>query len=132
MKITGLTAITLATFLASTPLAWAQTATTSTAPAGQALVEIDKDDVMVQPYNMTVDDVEDMDIVDANGKEIAEVDEVLGTADGTPTAVSVDVGGFLGIGSKEVIIGLDQLTLAGDKLTLDMTKEQVEALPVRD
>ena len=85
--------------------------------------------VMVMPYNVTIDDLEDMDIYGPDGKEIGEVDSVLVDAAAKPVAITAEVGGFLGLGEKDVIIGLDQLTKEGDHLNVNMTKEQIAALP---
>ena len=46
-----------------------------------------------------------------------------------PVAVAAEVGGFLGMGEKDVVIGLDQLSQDGDHLKINMTKEQIGALP---
>jgi len=50
--------------------------------------------------------------------------------------VTVDVGGFLGIGAKEVALDLDNLVFMrdGDDLSLytSLTKEQLEAQPAYD
>jgi sporulation protein YlmC with PRC-barrel domain len=85
--------------------------------------------VMVMPYNVTIDDLEDMDIYGPDGKEIGEVDSVLVDAAAKPVAIAAEVGGFLGLGEKDVIIGLERLTKEGDHLKVDMTKEQIAALP---
>ena len=95
-------------------------------------VEVEDESLMVEAYGITVDDLEDMDIIGASGEEIGEVEEVLMTPDGQITAVTAEVGGFLGIGDKEVVVELDQLTHDGDQLRMDMTEEEVEALPAWD
>jgi hypothetical protein len=42
--------------------------------------------------------------------------------------VSADVGSFLGLGEKVVVIGFDQMSQDDDHLNVSMTKEQIEAL----
>jgi sporulation protein YlmC with PRC-barrel domain len=101
-------------------------AASAQAPAG--LIEIESDSQMVSEFNLTVEQLEDMNILDAAGETIGEVEEVLGTDDGTPTAFSAEVGGFLGVGDTDVVIPFDQVTLNDDNLQVDMTQEQVEAL----
>ena len=93
------------------------------------LHKAEDESVMVPALGITIDQLEDMDIYGPNGEEIGDVDEVLVDASAQPVAVSVDVGGFLGLGEKDVVIGLDQLTKDGDNLKVSMTKEQIEALP---
>lgn len=70
----------------------------------------------------------------ANDENIGEVGDVALTEDGKTDAVILDVGGFLGIGEKEVAIGMDQLVFLtdedGDKyLYTAFTQEQLEAQP---
>jgi sporulation protein YlmC with PRC-barrel domain len=121
MQFKSVTAAAFAALLATTHLAGAQ----------DALVEIENDDVVVSQLNLTVDDIEDMNVVDASGETIGEVEEVLGsTPDGEPMALSIEVGGFLGIGSRDAIVMLDQVTLVDGEIVLDMTREQIEGLPV--
>ncbi len=104
---------------------------TTTATTGQVpqMMAIDKDDMIVPGLSMRVDEVEDITVVDAAGETIGEIDEVLGTTDGTPVAVVVEAGGFLGIGEKDVIVDISRLSKNGDAVVLDMTKADIEALP---
>jgi sporulation protein YlmC with PRC-barrel domain len=119
-------ALLLAAVMAATP-ALAQQAP---APAaGDVLVEVDRDETMVPGLGISVGELEDMRIFGANGEEIGEVYDVLGDAAGQPAAVTIEVGGFLGIGEREVVIGLDEIDVVGLRLTLNRTREQIEALP---
>ncbi|APH71283.1 PRC-barrel domain-containing protein [Aquibium oceanicum] len=101
---------------------------TSLSLAQTAYTEVEDDTMIVMPFNISADDLEDMDVVGANGEEIGEVEDVLMNASGAIAAVSVEVGGFLGIGESEVVFPLDQLKLQGDDLVTSLTQEQVEAL----
>ena len=98
------------------------------APAS-GLREAEDDAMIVQPFNVSVDKLEDMNIAAANGDEVGEVDEVLVDASGQPAAVAAEVGGFLGVGDRDVVIELNHLRLDGDHLVTDLTKDQLEALP---
>ena len=80
----------------------------------------------------TVDDVEDMTIYGAGGEEVGEVDAVLVDGSGQAVAIAADVGGFLGMGERDVVIGLDRLSRNQDRLTVTMSKEEIEALPEFD
>jgi sporulation protein YlmC with PRC-barrel domain len=91
--------------------------------------EADDKSVIVQPLNVTIEDLEDMEIYGPNGEEVGEVEAVLVDASAQPVAIAADVGGFLGMGEKDVVIALDRLTQDGDHLKIDMTKEQIGALP---
>ena len=85
--------------------------------------------VMVMPFNATIEDVEEMEIYGPNGEEVGEVESVLVDASAQPVAIAAEVGGFLGMGEKDVVIGLDDLTQDGDHLKVSMTKDQIGALP---
>jgi hypothetical protein len=101
-------------------LAHAQQPTTGSAPS---LVEVEKEAMMVERFNLSVKQLADMELTDSGGKRIGEVEEVLMTPEGKITAVSVEVAG-----DKEVVMKLDQLRRQGDVLMTDLTEEQVEAL----
>jgi hypothetical protein len=73
-----------------------------------AYKEAEDDDMLVQILNRTVDDIEDMDLKNADGDKVGEVEEVLIDASGQPVAIAVEVGGFLGVGDREVVLGLDR------------------------
>ena len=70
-----------------------------------------------------------MDVYGPGGEKIGEIDEVLMNAAGQPVAVSVEVGGFLGIGEREAVVMLYQLRLDGQRFVTNLTKAQIEALP---
>jgi U3 small nucleolar RNA-associated protein 14 len=62
---------------------------------------------------------------------------VILSQDGAVDAVTIDVGGFLGIGAKEVAVGFDNLAFMRDgegrtHLYTQLTKEQLEAQPEYD
>ncbi len=78
---------------------------------------------------LTVDQIEDMDIVNAEGDTIGDIEEVLADAEGRIVAVTAEVGGFLGLGDKEVVVSLDHLELQGDRFMTALTADQLEASP---
>jgi sporulation protein YlmC with PRC-barrel domain len=88
-----------------------------------SLVEVENEAMMVESFNLSVAQLEDMEIVGSGGKRIGEVEEVLMTPEGKITAVAVEV-----VGDKEVVMELDQLLRKGDVLMTNLTEEQVEAL----
>jgi sporulation protein YlmC with PRC-barrel domain len=84
---------------------------------------------MVPQLNASVDKVEEMDILDANGKKIAEVDSVLEDSAGEVKGVAIEYGGFLGFGEKGAIVTIDQLKAQDGKLITTLTEEQLPTLP---
>ncbi|RIK86248.1 MAG: hypothetical protein DCC69_07355 [Hyphomicrobiales bacterium] len=95
--------------------------------AQAAWVEID-DNVHVAAFGATADQVEDWDVHDASGVEIGEVEEVVGTAPDTPTALVVDFEGKNGYADRDVVIPLDQFTRANNRLTLDASPDAVAGM----
>lgn len=100
------------------------------ASSGMTLQEIKSDDAMAKPLNIRAKDLRGMDIYGADGKKIADVDHVLADQSNEIKAVSADVGGFLGIGSREVVIPIDKLTkgTGKDRLHTALTKDQIGKL----
>jgi len=68
-----------------------------------------------------------------NHQEIATVSEVLLTQDGNVERVVIDVGGFLGIGSRSVAFELDELDLYQGpldlKVYLPLTESELKNKP---
>ena len=82
--------------------------------------------------NHSADDLIGQEIVDGEGTKVGDVSDLLIGSDGSIQNVLVDVGGFLGIGTRTVALDLSQVQMAqgdGEDLVVNMTKEQVEALP---
>lgn len=74
------------------------------------------------------------DVRDPSDQSIAEVSDLVLTAEGQVTDVVLDVGGFLGIGARTVAIPMDKLTVGQTeggavRIWVNMTKEELEALP---
>lgn len=90
--------------------------------------------VSVDRTGLTAELLTGADVRDSTDASIAEVSDLVLTGDGQVTDVVLDVGGFLGIGAKTVAIPMDRLTVAqadggAVRLWVDMTKEELEALP---
>ena len=75
-------------------------------------------------------------VVNANNEAIGDVNDVLLGKDGKVVSVVVGVGGFLGMGEKDVALTFDQLkfTNNGNDLvvTSNATKESLQAAPAYD
>jgi sporulation protein YlmC with PRC-barrel domain len=70
------------------------------------------------------------------GDDIGEVNDLIMTGNGGVQAVVLGVGGFLGIGEKDVAISMASIDMTKDgetvKLVVDGTKEQLAAAPAYD
>lgn len=114
--------------------ALALTATTlmaGTAFAQGALVEVN-DSVQVAPFNVDADTVDDWDVYTADGKEVGEVEKVVGTNASTPTALVVDFDDDSGYGDRDVAIPLDQFTYKDNRLVLNADANAVGKMPTWD
>ena len=85
----------------------------------------------VQPEQMvSIEEVLGSSVVNANGDEVAEIEDVVLDQNQRHYAV-LSVGGFLGIGDKKVAIPLDEMQLGEDEsyLMSTETEEQLEQMP---
>ena len=99
---------------------------TTSAPASSKLVNAQKPDQMLSSKFIGTD------VVGSNDEKIGDVSDVLFDKEGKIHAYIVGVGGFLGIGAKDVAIAPNSFQVvkgennAADKLRLSMTKEQLQ------
>ena len=70
-------------------------------------------------------------VVDAKGNDVGSVDDVMFNKAGKPSSLKVDVGGFLGIGAKDVAMKASAFKFDPDRkvLVTNMTKDQIKKLP---
>ncbi|MGY2992219.1 PRC-barrel domain-containing protein [Mesorhizobium sp. URHB0026] len=104
----------------------------ATAPDQTQTAAIDKSKLTEMPVGeIRGDDLKGTTVYGANDAKVGEIGDVVLTPDKKTDAVIVDVGGFLGIGEKEVAVGMDNLKFMTDKdgkkyLYTTFTKEQLE------
>lgn len=81
--------------------------------------------------SFTVTNYYKQDVYDKADKKVGAIDDVLISKDGRIDALIVGVGGFLGVGEKDVSVPFRavQLTKKNDKwyLTMDANKDQLKA-----
>ncbi|GGD54420.1 PRC-barrel domain-containing protein [Lacimicrobium alkaliphilum] len=82
---------------------------------------------------MQASDIIGADVKTTNSEEVGSVNELIIDSNGQIVAVVVGVGGFLGMGEKDVAIGWDDIKLTGtndDKeLKIAMTRDQLSSAP---
>lgn len=68
-------------------------------------------------------------VTSPDGETIGDIQDFIITDDGKVKAVVLSVGGFLGIGSKDIAVDYSKLDIQydGDQIVLAMTREQAEA-----
>ncbi|GLH81032.1 hypothetical protein SSBR45G_59410 [Bradyrhizobium sp. SSBR45G] len=74
------------------------------------------------------------DVRSSTGEDMGQIVDVIVDLTGTVRAAVIDFGGFLGVGSRKIVVdwtALDFKHIAdkSDQVTLDLNKEQVKAAP---
>jgi hypothetical protein len=73
-------------------------------------------------------------VINAANETVGEINDVFIGKDAKPTAVLLGVGGFLGLGEREVAVNYDALRFSKDAkghtvVTINMTKDQFDRAP---
>jgi ribosomal 30S subunit maturation factor RimM len=81
---------------------------------------------------VSIEEVLGSTVVNENGEEVGEIQDLVAKDDAYYAVLSV--GGFLGIGEKDVAVPLDELKLGEDESYLMSTKteDQLEEMPAYD
>ena len=87
--------------------------------------------VPLDSISKPAEQLRDAAVKNTKGEALGEVDSVVLNTDGTPKAVNVEVGGFLGVGERVVPLKATQLVYLEkrDILVTTIGKAEVEALP---
>jgi sporulation protein YlmC with PRC-barrel domain len=113
-------AIALAALLGTTPIAFAaQQAQPTNTQAGQEYIQTDQ----IRASKMIGSRVYDM-----HNRNIGKVQDLIMGRDGKIDLVIVDVGSFLGMGGKNVAVKPGDIKTDNNRLTLDVTKEQLQQM----
>ena len=91
----------------------------------------------IDPGKIASQDLVGTTVYGANDERVGEIGNIVLTKDSKVDAVLLDVGGFLGMGEKEVAVGMDKLKFMEDKngkryLYTNFTKDQLKAQPAYD
>jgi sporulation protein YlmC with PRC-barrel domain len=110
-----------------------ETATASTAPAsGDILIAPDK---MTGSKIMSANDFIGQTVYSRSNENVGKVADVILSENGVQ-AVVLGVGGFLGMGTKDVAVKMNSIDITKDgsvtKLVIDASKEQLKAAPTYD
>ena len=126
---------------AGVPIAPRHVTIDATAPSVAATTTVTETTkaLISSPDQMLASDLIGTPVYDGTGKDaerIGEIDDVVLSANGATEGVIIGVGGFLGIGEKDVAISFDRLEWAdredGPALTTQMSQEELEAYPAYD
>lgn len=84
---------------------------------------------------LSADELVGLRVYDANKEWVGEVDNLVVTPNGDIVAAILGVGGYLGIGEKDVVVGYDTLMLTQNmedgslRIYADVTKDQLKDMP---
>jgi sporulation protein YlmC with PRC-barrel domain len=101
--------------------------------SGAALAQAPQLVPSVPAHSVTVTDWYKQSVYDPSNNKIGEIMDVLLSPDGKVNALIIGVGGFLGMGEKDVAVPFDAVKHATRDgkvyLTLDTTKDALKAAP---
>ena len=137
MRIGILTAVLIAGFAAGPAASVAQDAGTT---QGARTASPDATKEPPPPPSVTVIGAKDAhgilgrEVRSAANEDMGRVVDVIVDRDGTVRAAVIDFGGFLGVGSRKIVVDWKALRFGGvankkDSITLELTKAQVAAAP---
>jgi sporulation protein YlmC with PRC-barrel domain len=106
--------------IAAAPAAYAETAPHARATAATAA------ETQIQPDQIRASKMIGSAVYDVHNRTIGSVKDFVLDRDGQVASVVVDVGAFLGMGGKYVAVSLRDFKTDHNRLTLDLTKEQLQ------
>jgi sporulation protein YlmC with PRC-barrel domain len=112
-----------AILLAASPLAYAQS---NTVPQDNTAGVTNPAGTVIHADQFRASKMLGSTVYDLQNRDIGSVKDLVINKDGQVAAVVVDVGTFLGMGGKYIAVPLDAIKTDNNRLTLDMTKEQLQ------
>lgn len=114
--------------IAATPLPMTQTKMPSSAePVTGTFLSVQASNqwLATQPIGVTV--------VGADGEKIGSIDDLVTDQSGAIHAIIIGVGGFLGIGAKDIAVSLQMMTVMrdsnGDRTSVQLSRRKIELAP---
>jgi sporulation protein YlmC with PRC-barrel domain len=114
----NVSAFAIALLLSATPIAFAAQ---DVRPSGTTQGE-----EVIQPNQMRASKMIGSAVYDRQNRDIGKVTDLIVDQGGKIDAVIVDVGSFLGMGGKNVALKPNELKTDNNRLTLDVTREQLQ------
>lgn len=90
---------------------------------------VEAQDEAVTPLGFRADALDGATLYGEGGEAIGEIEKVLASRDGLIAGLAVEVGGFLGIGERHVVLRFDQVHRDGDRVATRLSRAQLEAQP---
>lgn len=79
-------------------------------------------------YTRSAANLNGVEVVNGAGESFGKVKQVVLVPTRDSAQVVVSTGGVLGMGARDILLSLDDLTPVGDNLQLNATKEQIDAI----
>ena len=96
-------------------------------PAPRPGTEVDPASIATALHS---DDLIGASVRNERNESIGKVEALLTLPDGKVAGVVLDIGGFLGVGARQVVVPMAQLSMAGkDVRLIDATKDDLRGLP---
>lgn len=85
----------------------------------------------IDQASFSADEIIGRDVVNANGEDVGEVNDVVIAKDRDDMFLVVGVGGFLGMGEKDVALPLSDLRMSSDNVLLmsEKSEDQLKEMP---
>lgn len=82
--------------------------------------------------DLSVEEIEDREVVSSAGDNLGQVEKVLTAPDGSISGLVVGVGGFWDVGNKDIFVPVDQVKRSGEEIIweTDLTEEDLEDIPL--
>lgn len=125
MRKIAFTVVAAALLPGVAPLAYAQSA----AAAPPATIGVADTGGIIRPDQIRASKMIGGDVYDVQNRDVGSIKDVILDRDGRVAAVVVDVGAVLGMGGKYVAVPLRRINTDNNRITLDLTKEQLVRAP---
>lgn len=106
------------------------------AQSSSALHEVKDDDMLISfsGASAKAETVEDMKVYNLDNKKIGEVEEIIVNDQGEVNALVIEVGGFMGMNSRDVLVEAGALNMANDRIIWNSKagKENFKNMPEYD
>jgi sporulation protein YlmC with PRC-barrel domain len=113
-------AVALAVLVGSMPVAFAKD------PHQSSPRQANQGQEFIQPDQMRASKMIGSRVYDLQNRNIGKVNDLIVNRQGNIDSVIVDVGSFLGMGGKNVAVKPSDFKTDNNRLTLDVTKEQLQ------
>jgi len=132
MTKTNLLAATAVILMTASPLAFAQSEHTTVPAERTAVAMVNPTGTQIRANQFRASKMIGSTVYDVDNRDIGSVKDLVIDRDGRVAAAVVDVGTFLGMGGKYIAVPLDEIKTDNNRLTLAMTKGQMQQAQAYD